>query len=227
MEIETILKHCEALLDSAPVQFEPGAAPRLEISLVWRVRLWAAMNQSFPSDSLLRRSALAYSVARRAAQEWEAVKNRVTPSMRDLPSQLLTICLKAARGELTERQAHQQYKIDQVEAAMGLEEEIGLPAFAPLAAHAAIKCAVGYEDAIYREWFYARVWDDDFEFTCDESRDWLGWDAHFWASCAAGGFPSLSGYNQQLRWDFWRRWLRKDVPAVLGDTRIIRTILEQ
>jgi Immunity protein Imm5 len=222
MEISAIVAQCEADLDFAVAEFEPGHPPRLEIPLGWRVRLWDAMNNAFPIDARLRRGLLAYSVACQATEEWKNVALQLPSHTRELPQQLLKVCRRALQGEITEQQAQQGYKVDAVEAAMGLEDDIGLPAYAPLAAFAAIKCAVAYEEAIYQELFYAKVADDSFVATCEESRDWMGWDTHFWASCVAGGFPGSTRYDQQRRTDFWRRWLRKDLPSVLGDIRALR-----
>jgi hypothetical protein len=218
MDIPSILHHCDDALDSTPVRFEPGEPPQLEVPLAWRVRLWAAMNAAYPADSLVRRNVLAYTIAKRAAVEWDQVKTRIPAAQRELPHVLLGICRRALCGEVTEQQAAREVDINQVEATMDLLEDIGLPAYAALACHAAIKSAIGYQEAVYREHFYQRVWEKQFLSNCEESRDWLGWDTHFWASCVAGGFPGITQFSPEKRIEFWRRWLHEDVPAVLVET---------
>jgi hypothetical protein len=215
MDIPSILHHCDDALDSTPVRFEAGEAPQLEVPLAWRVRLWATMNAAYPADSLVRRNLLASAIANRAALEWDHVKESIPAAQRQLPHELLGICRRALRGEVTEQQAAREVDINQVEATMELLEDIGLAAYAALACHAAVKSAVGYEEAVYQEYFYPHVWAEDFPSKCEESRDWMGWDAHFWASCAAGGFPGITQFSPEKRIEFWRRWLREDVPAVL------------
>jgi|GEM_PF-7076965 len=215
MNIPSILQHCDDALSSTPVRFESGKAPQLEVPLAWRVRLWAAMNAAYPADSLVRRNLLAYAIAKRAVVEWDQVKERIPAAQRELPHVLLGICRRTLRGEVTEQQTAREVDIHQVEATMELLEDIGLAAYAALACHAAIKSAVGYEEAVYQENFYPHVWVEDFPSKCEESRDWLGWDTHFWASCVAGGFPGIAQFNPEKRIEFWRRWLHEDVPAVL------------
>lgn len=219
MELQQVLRSAEEYLLTSEAA---------EVALGWRIRLWSAINRAFPDDALWRRSILAYGVARRTLPAWDRLSEQIEPRRRSLPHHLIANCRDLILGEITVAQAQDYDLYNDIEYSMGLFDDLGPGVWCLPAARAAIQCAASCEEAMCQEFFYDRFWEPDFlQVAREEDDGWAGWDTHFWASCVAGGYPDLPGFDPERRRHFWLRWLHEDVPAVLGSGENARRLLEE
>ncbi len=218
--LQRTLQECAHALDESSVG---------EVPWGWRIRLWQAMSREFPDDSLFRRSVLSYVVAKRTISNWNTIAHEVDNRFRALPGHLMRRCRLLILKDRTAVEESPGYDVfDDIEAAMSLWDNVGNPAWCPLACYAAIQCATSWEEGFYEEALYPLATTDNFLETCVENNEgWESWDTHFWASCVAGGYPGLKGFEINKRRDFWSHWLIDDVSAILGNMNVVISLLHE
>src|SRR4051794_33957110 len=201
-----------------------------ELSLGWRLRLWCLMNETFRSEYLVRKIALAHVVARETFPAWEAAN--MPPDLKQVPCELIDVSIKLCNEQITAEEAEvaQSLLFRKVDFSLGLLDEKGYGVAAAAAAYATINCALSKEDALYSErdvehdgedsLYEKSLKCDRLDDLTDDLLDWESWDTHRFASVVAAGVRLPTGnfdIDKSLLRQFWIRWLREKVPAVLGN----------
>lgn len=183
-------------------------APDGHLTLIWRLRIGAALKSSYPSDFRARETALGLSVVKNLEPLWTGLA--LERCDRQIFYDLLLLGRGILKGQLEERDAWRR-----LNDLMGMAQFIQFKVnywkdfYIARAASSACICALQGEHQFCEQ---GGSLDSDDELDPDD------FDTHFLASCAfADGPPWEPTSSPEARRAFWRRWLAEEVPLVLAE----------
>jgi len=204
--------------------------PNGDLPMWWRLRLWRAMEEEFKQHSSLRRSCLALYVFDQLLPHWdnaelESENIEVPPKYATMPRTMgdvarhflqESISKSAMEAITSDYSKHHQYW----HGSLGWEE-IGDAVFMYDAARFVMWRVLGQDDEQYRlNNLYEKC--DLKDISVRPTEDYLAkpslWDVHFVGSLIAASGAHWEGdrCDNELRRQYWLRWLDVTLPLFLG-----------
>lgn len=211
-----------------------------ELSLGWRIAIWSAMADTFGAEAQLRRSVLAFAVARDMMPIWNSGQLTCGPLQYDLffqyPANSLAVCRQYLRGEVPletiERQCERMWS-DEDEATYHVTDF--RMEFVYAAVLSLFSCISKGDDEAYedRGW-YETAKDPESRSEIREAlfgeMEWC--ETHYWASRAGMYVEDNDIYDPTpetfaRRRIFWHQWVRESLPKVLGPMERCLAVLDE
>jgi hypothetical protein len=201
-----------------------------ELPMWWRLRLWDAMKKHFGDESSLRRSFLALHVCRELLSYWD--KADMPTKYRDLPRTVFEMARHMLLGIVSkstlELLCSDCFRVFEDCITQCGWNEKGDVVFVYLGSRYVVLRVLERDDELYG---------DDGLYEASLARDvatrpteeYLGepefWDVHFVGSiiAAKGACWERDRCDNELRRQFWVRWLEETLPGFLGDFDAART----